>query len=85
MAPFNAEIALRLKTEQLDRDLKKVEKAIGKLGAANKTVPKKLTAEYNRINKELDLATAKVIKRGKAETVNTRELKKQKAHKRMTN
>ena len=79
MAPYNAEIALRLKTEQLDRDLKKVENKIGKLGAANEKVPKSLRNEYNRINKQLDEATAEVVKRGKAETTNTRQLKQQTA------
>lgn len=74
---FPAEIELRLKTEALDRQLRAVERQIGDLSANNKIVPQGLLAAYDTINKDLDEATAEVIKRGQRETVNTRELKKQ--------
>ncbi len=79
MASYNADIELRLRTEALDKQLKKIEQQIGKISASGKSVPKALTAEYNKLTRGLDAATAEVIKRGKAEEVNTRELKKQSA------
>ena len=76
MAQFNADILLQLKTEALDKKLKKVEQQIGKISGTGVST-KGLENQYNRINKKLDQATKTVIKRGLAEKTNTRELRNQ--------
>ncbi len=76
MAQFNADIALRLKTEALDKQLKQIENKIGGL-ASQKQNTRGLVQQYNLVNQKLEKATKEVVKRGLAEKTNTRELKNQ--------
>lgn len=78
MAQFNADILLRLKTEALDRKLKRIENKIGNIAAKGGDT-KKLERRYDIINNKLDGATKRVKKRNLAEQTNTRELKAQTA------
>ena len=75
MAEFNADIQLRLRTEELDRKLRQIEQKIGKIGA--NPGGGALIDQYNKVNQKLNEATALVKKRGLAEQTNTRELRKQ--------
>jgi len=79
VAQIPADIILRLKTEELDRKLKKVESRIGKLAAAEKSIPRGLAQQYEKLNAKLRTREKEVKKTALAEKVNTRELKKQTA------